>query len=398
MLSFGFGEAKQRSSYLHKNNIRIIHTKKLHVRGSPPIQDNRPLPRKKSRTNETGPTGGASFIQTTADLCIVAASHHICSCPIHLPTPSISPPTSKTMGFNLKEALAAKVGGGGSNKGSSTRSPAPQVVPPQTGGSKFGFSNPFVKTGSKNDAAPASSFEERTVPPTPSPKSDIGGPWKKSTMKGPVQDDFHNDDAQRGTKKSRGRTCLCVITLAVLGIAGYLTWKYALDEPTTWDEAKEGISGLDEKWDNMNFTNVLDSLDDFDFGKLFDSDPAKGDATARKWPEEYIDGGLKLTLLNALDDTWQSEFDDATSDWMESDALDLTIERVDVDHDCNRIAGVMVICNANFGATGWVGINQNEVKEGVIMSSVAKMNEYYLRNAEYDHRRFTMCHEIGHGE
>jgi len=29
---------------------------------------------------------------------------------------------------------------------------------------------------------------------------------------------------------------------------------------------------------------------------------------------------------------------------------------------------------------------------------VAKMNEYYLMNADYDHRRFTMCHEIGHGE
>jgi hypothetical protein len=36
--------------------------------------------------------------------------------------------------------------------------------------------------------------------------------------------------------------------------------------------------------------------------------------------------------------------------------------------------------------------------DGVIQSSVAKMNEYYLRNANYDHRRFTMCHEIGHGE
>jgi hypothetical protein len=25
------------------------------------------------------------------------------------------------------------------------------------------------------------------------------------------------------------------------------------------------------------------------------------------------------------------------------------------------------------------------------------MNEYYLRNANFYHRRFTMCHEIGHG-
>lgn len=25
------------------------------------------------------------------------------------------------------------------------------------------------------------------------------------------------------------------------------------------------------------------------------------------------------------------------------------------------------------------------------------MNEYYLRNANFYHRRFTMCHELGHG-
>jgi hypothetical protein len=34
---------------------------------------------------------------------------------------------------------------------------------------------------------------------------------------------------------------------------------------------------------------------------------------------------------------------------------------------------------------------------GVIVTSVAKMNEYYLYNAEYANRQYTMCHEIGHG-
>ena len=264
------------------------------------------------------------------------------------------------MGFNFKEALAAKVSGGGGS------------------GSLFSKLN-------KQNAAPK--FDERTVPRTPSPK-------EKSTKKA-VNDDFNNDT------KGRTKSCkkiLCVTTVIILGVAGFLTWKFGLDQPKSWEEAKEGFSGLDEKWDTLNFTNVLGSLDDIDFGDLFGNDPAKGDATVRKWPADYIDGGLHLTLLNALDDTWQSEFDDALANWQESNALDLTIERVDVDYECNRLPGVMVICNANFGATGWVGINQNEIRDGVIMSSVAKMNEYYLKNAEYDHRRFTMCHEVGHGE
>jgi len=71
---------------------------------------------------------------------------------------------------------------------------------------------------------------------------------------------------------------------------------------------------------------------------------------------------------------------------------------VAVDYECTRVDGVMVVCNANFGATGWVGINENSISSrGVILSSVSKMNEYYLRNADYNHRRFTMCHEVGHG-
>jgi len=105
-----------------------------------------------------------------------------------------------------------------------------------------------------------------------------------------------------------------------------------------------------------------------------------------------------LTLRNALDDTWQDAFEAAVADWRESDALVLTTERVEVDHTCTPVDGVMVVCNANFGATGWVGINENTITGKVITGSVAKMNEYYLRNANDAHRQFTMCHEVGHGE
>jgi hypothetical protein len=61
------------------------------------------------------------------------------------------------------------------------------------------------------------------------------------------------------------------------------------------------------------------------------------------------------------------------------------------------------VCNGNFGPTGWLGINEMQIQymsandPGVIVTSVAKMNEYYLYNAEYASRQYTMCHEIGHG-
>jgi len=210
-------------------------------------------------------------------------------------------------------------------------------------------------------------------------------------------------------KSSRNRNMVFgAAAVALIGVGGYLTWKYALDEPKTLSEAGEGFGELWEKgkdevssWDFGNFTNVLDGLDDLSFGDLFDEDPNKGyNGTLIIWDDEFVkenDGGLHLTLQNALDDTWQEEFAIAVADWQESEALQLTPVKVEVDHECNRVEGVMVVCNANFGATGWVGINENRMVNKRITSSVSKMNEYYLRNANFDHRRFTMCHELGHG-
>ena len=203
-----------------------------------------------------------------------------------------------------------------------------------------------------------------------------------------------------------------VFTLAMIGVAGYLIWKYALDSPADLAEAQDGLANLTddlgEKWEDLglptdfgNFTDVLGGLSDDLFAELHGGDPMLGDNTTLSWEDTFVqkdNGGLHLTLQNALDDTWQSEFEQAVADWKESDALQLTTERVAVDYNCNRVDGVMVVCNANFGETGWVGINENSIMDGVIVSSVAKMNEYYLRNADFDHRRFTMCHEIGHGE
>mmetsp|Transcript_32771 Transcript_32771/g.70785 ORF Transcript_32771/g.70785 Transcript_32771/m.70785 type:complete len:287 (+) Transcript_32771:173-1033(+) len=219
-----------------------------------------------------------------------------------------------------------------------------------------------------------------------------------------------------------GKVIGTIFTLALLGLAAFLIWKFALDSPDNLADAKEGLGNslgdlsdkagdlsdtakdkwteLDLDWDLSDFTNVLDGLGGFSFGDLFNDDPKLGDNTTLTWDDDFVqirNGGLHLTLRNALDDTWQDEFDAAVADWQESDALVLTAEKVEVDHDCKRVDGVMVVCNANFGATGWVGINENSIQRGVIVSSVSKMNEYYLLNAEYDHRRYTMCHELGHG-
>lgn len=196
-------------------------------------------------------------------------------------------------------------------------------------------------------------------------------------------------------------------TIAILGIGGFLVWKYALGSPTNVEEFRDGVSDAGDyarkKWDELdlgNFTDVLDGLDGISFGDLFQEDPSYGDGETTSWVRKYVkpgNGGLHLTLQNALDETWQQPFQLAVADWNESPALTLTTQRVAVDHTCTPVPGVMVVCNGNFGETGWVGINENSIQGGYIIESVSKMNEFYLRNANAAHRRFTMCHEIGHG-
>jgi len=196
-----------------------------------------------------------------------------------------------------------------------------------------------------------------------------------------------------------------ISTVVLVAIAGFFIWKYALGAPENLAETQEGLGDIiekaGEKWDELDFTNVLDGLGDLEFGDLFhEGDDKPGSNTTISWKSSFIkpnDGGLHLTILNALDDTWQDAFAVAVSDWQESDALQLTIERVEVDPTCKRVEGVMVVCNANFGDKGWVGINENELKDDVIVSSVSKMNEFYLNNADDAQRQFTMCHELGHG-
>ena len=108
--------------------------------------------------------------------------------------------------------------------------------------------------------------------------------------------------------------------------------------------------------------------------------------------------GLKLEILNALDDSWQSTFQKAVADWdngMPIDALILTTKQVDYDMSCKAVQGKLKVCNGNYGDTRWRGLNEVLLSRNRIESSSAKMNEYYLKHDNDDQKLYTMCHEVG---
>lgn len=179
------------------------------------------------------------------------------------------------------------------------------------------------------------------------------------------------------------------VTLALLGAGGYVLW-YFLGQPSS-EDIKNTLGDIDFG----DFTDVLDNFTGFE---VWDNDPYVGDNTTNVWYGTDGQSGLNLELWNALDDTWQSEFAEAVTDWDNCNGkpLSLTSTKVDIDYSCSQVDGVMKVCNGNYGVTGWLGINEIMKTDpgGIIMSSVAKMNEYYLNSADYNERLYTMCHEV----
>jgi hypothetical protein len=172
-----------------------------------------------------------------------------------------------------------------------------------------------------------------------------------------------------------------IVVLGALGGIGFGIWH--------WLGRPDGQEILD-------FGNDL--AGSFDFGDIWDNDPALGSNATNTWKNNG--NGIRLELLNALDETWQNEFALAVSDWDASNSLILSTQDVTPESACSQKDDVMKVCNGNYGKTGWLGINEimsTKQEGGTIISSVAKMNEYYLQNSDQDERQYTMCHEIGHG-
>jgi len=203
-----------------------------------------------------------------------------------------------------------------------------------------------------------------------------------------------------------------LITAITCGGGGYAIWNY-FGRPDV-GEIQDIVGNFTEDWDFWedfgNFSDVLDGMgnwSDINIEDYWDNDPFLGvdndpfvdDSDIIMWQSKG-NSGLQLKLLNALDDSWEEFLDVAVRDWEngQPDTLTLTVKRGDIDHACEPVDGLMKVCNGNYKETGWVGINMmSHTNGGIIINSVAKMNEFYLLNSNDNERQYTMCHEIGHG-
>lgn len=121
-----------------------------------------------------------------------------------------------------------------------------------------------------------------------------------------------------------------------------------------------------------------------------------------KWVPDLVDNGLNLVVLNNLDrgSAWNEIFRQSISEWDNGtpDAVTLQMKRVSTyDPDCTAVKRAMKVCNGNYGPTDWRGVNQIILQDNFIITSIAKMNDYYLEGTDSAQMLYTMCHELGHG-
>jgi len=128
-----------------------------------------------------------------------------------------------------------------------------------------------------------------------------------------------------------------------------------------------------------------------------DLDDPYSDGDAPHWPQDGK--GLKATIINGLSDEWQTSFELAIADWNygQPDAVDLFEETGTYTPNCEAPDGKIIVCNGDYGETKWRGINEAITdKRGEIVSTTARMNDYYLSSMDSGAWQYTMCHELGH--
>jgi hypothetical protein len=102
--------------------------------------------------------------------------------------------------------------------------------------------------------------------------------------------------------------------------------------------------------------------------------------------------GLRLTIINTLQNNWHENFNTAVSEWDAGapDALTLTTEISPPDSVCRAVAGRVKVCNGNYGETQWRAVNKVMLENGWIYSSAVRMNDFYFKDSDTAQKQYTM--------
>jgi hypothetical protein len=117
---------------------------------------------------------------------------------------------------------------------------------------------------------------------------------------------------------------------------------------------------------------------------------------ARTTPQFTLKLGNNLTTT-----AWRSRLTQASNDWNAGNSPVLTaiVTGGTTSQTCKMVAGTTQVCNATYGANGWLGLASINISGSHITQGTAKMNDTYFNTATYNNvneREHVMCQEVAH--
>jgi hypothetical protein len=137
-------------------------------------------------------------------------------------------------------------------------------------------------------------------------------------------------------------------------------------------------------------------------------------AQDKRWPTSSSKHGATVGIINALDREFKPFFNKAVEAWQDAhrlkkdDAVHFEVSSDRAAKDCEYgVKNKVIMCNGDYGATRWVGLEITISAGTEIRKSRIKLNDYYLqpdkakssvKNAVKDpaYMQYVVCHELGH--
>lgn len=117
----------------------------------------------------------------------------------------------------------------------------------------------------------------------------------------------------------------------------------------------------------------------------------------------WAKGSAPVVLIQGdnVSSAWDPYLGQSTADWTASAVLDTAITAGSTNpRRCNPTTGMVEVCSAKYGDTGWLGLAQIWLDaNGHITQGTAKMNDTYFALVQYntpEQRAHVMCQEVGH--
>jgi len=112
-------------------------------------------------------------------------------------------------------------------------------------------------------------------------------------------------------------------------------------------------------------------------------------------------GPLAIQLGSNVNATWAPYVATAANQWSTDQHIDFVqAAGMSSPSTCSAMYGTVQVCNANYGATGWLGYATVWTSgANYIVQATVKLNDYYFAQSRYNnagYRSLVACQEIGH--